>query len=233
MYVSLTNLTVLLLSLFIGIIYTFICYQKNSQRYVITQRKDTYKNFYHHLPLILFNISILSLLSFVGIYFFSNFFDTHAPSILIFVTQFLIIMVFDDVEFYFWHRFLHRNKFMLRKIHFIHHRVVIPFPLEFIYVHPIEWIGGTIGLITAFILIANTYGSINAYVLWSYTAYRTLHELDIHSNLRPMLIKYIPFFGNSKDHALHHLHPTGNYASMFTYLDKIFRTEIIARIDEP
>ena len=40
---------------------------------------------------------------------------------------------------------MHENKFLLRKVHSIHHRAFSPLALEYLYVHPFEWMMGYIG----------------------------------------------------------------------------------------
>lgn len=107
----------------------------------------------------------------------------------------------------------------------IHHRVRYPTPLEFIYVHPIEWMIGTIGIVVSVLLIIQIYGQAYAYALWAYSIFRTLHELNIHSSMRSIIFEHVPFFWRVKHYNTHHLRAVENYASIFTYLDKIFKTE--------
>ena len=164
----------------------------------------------------------LAVSTFIPLYLFSNFFIIAVPTVSTFIVQFILYIVLDDLGFYTWHRTLHENQFLLRKIHVIHHRVRYPAPLEFIYVHPIEWMIGTIGIVVSVLLIIHIYGQANAYALWAYSIFRTLHELDIHSSTRSIIFRHVPFFGRVKHHDIHHLRAVGNYASTFTYLDKIF-----------
>ena len=56
-------------------------------------------------------------------------------------------------------------------------------------------------------------------------ALRNLHELDIHSGVKSSKItSAIPFYGTTEHHDLHHSRNKGNYASTFTFWDKIFGT---------
>ncbi len=59
------------------------------------------------------------------------------------------------------------------------------------------------------------------------SAIRNLHELDIHSGIKSSKItSFIPFYGSTEHHDLHHSKNKGNYASTFTIWDKVFGTEI-------
>ena len=65
------------------------------------------------------------------------------------------------------------------------------------------------------------------YSFWMVLLIRNLHELDIHSGLRSSyLTKYFPFSGTNEHHDMHHACLDGNYASAFSFWDKIFKTSI-------
>lgn len=178
-----------------------------------------------HMKLVTINLCILAGLIFISLAPFSHLFSITTPSLWLGISQFLIIIVLDDIGFYVWHRMLHENRFLLRKIHVIHHQARYPAPLEFIYAHPVEWMVGSAGLVVGIIINIHIFGTMNAYVLWAYGIFRTLHELDLHSSTRSIFCKYIPLVANVKHHDVHHLRAIGNYASTFTYLDKLLRTE--------
>ncbi len=227
MLISGVNLLVFLISLCLGAIYTYLI--KRSKLFSTHKINRTQLNkirFKKRLPLILFNITILSILSFIIITVFSGYFTENKPTLLLFASQFILIIFCDDLWFYSWHRLLHKNKWLLKHIHSIHHRVVEAYPPDFIYVHPLEWSIGTVGIVIAFVIIILVNSNASAFVLYTYTAYRTLRELDIHSNLEPYFFKHIPLLCDTRHHALHHAKARGNYASTFTYLDKLFQTNI-------
>lgn len=227
MQVAFINVSIFLLSLLIGLIFTLFCkFSQRLHRFKIQGKRPSTFRLQKHFKLIFTNILIISILSVVTVSIYNDYFSLVLPKPLIFCSQFLIIMLLDDVEFYLWHRFLHSNNFMMKHIHAIHHRARVPYPIEFIYAHPLEWLGGMLGIVVAILLIIFTYGTLNAYVLFAYTAYRTLRELDIHSNLEPQFLKYLPFLCSSKHHSLHHSNIRGNFASTFTYLDKLFKTQL-------
>lgn len=173
------------------------------------------------LPLILANLSLLTLLTAVGLYFGQNFFVLNeTPTIGVFVGQLFFIMFCDDMYFYFYHRLMHQNKWLLSKIHYLHHRAFQPFPLEYIYVHPLEWLGGYVGPFIAILCLQHT----NMYVLWAYVIIRNLHETDIHSGIKSVIFNKIPLLAPTEHHDLHHARLDGNYASTFYWWDWIFGT---------
>ena len=118
---------------------------------------------------------------------------------------------------------MHENKYIYSKIHKIHHRASTPFPSEYLYTHPLEWMIGMIGPFIGITLL----GGVSIYSFWLLLIIRNVHELDIHSGLKSnFLIKKFPFSGTNEHHDLHHSILDGNYASSFTFLDKIFKTDI-------
>lgn len=226
MKLALTTLIIFYSCILIGFIYQYLLTQKTVlNRFRLKDHAVNLKNMHQHMKLVIFNLVLLGVLTFFGLSLVQGDFNTTSPTMLIFIEQFLLFLFLDDLCFYIWHRNLHENTFLLRKIHAVHHRVRNPAPLEFIYVHPIEWMVGSLGVVLAIFAIIEFYGQANAFVFWSYIVFRTLHELDIHSSTRSILFKYFPFFGTVEHHDTHHLRAIGNYASSLTYLDKLFGTK--------
>lgn len=221
------TLELLLATLCVGAIYTLLLLHhtwfrvnRNSSEIRLA------KQFYERLPLIILNIFLLCLFSYFGIGLADGLISRMHTPMWIFCVQFMIFIFLDDFGFYLWHRYLHTNKILLRHVHRIHHRARNPLPLEFIYVHPLEWMGGTVGLLVAFMLVVGFFGSLSCYVLWGYLIFRTMHELDIHSCLRPKWLERVFFFAGANYHHNHHKYARGNYASTFSYLDKLFKTRL-------
>jgi len=201
-------------------------------KFKIQKRKIKPKTFYKRLPLILFNIILLIIISFLGLYFFYDFgFFKEGESIfqdfnfLLIFAQLFLILVIDDLYFYFLHSFMHKNKYVLKKIHKIHHRAITPVALEYIYVHPIEWMMGYLGPFLG-ILVISYFGPVSFFSFWAYQIIRNLHELDVHSGLKSKFSKWIPFWGETEHHDKHHEALNGNYATTFTFWDEIFGTKI-------
>lgn len=228
MNIALISDGVLLISILIGLFYDYLCHL------FLTDDKKQYDRLRpgsfglsRHLPLIMTNITLLCVFSFGAISLFHHYFRIVSPTWLVFISQFSLIFYLDDLNFYFWHRFLHKNKYMMKHIHGIHHRARVPYPIEFIYVHPLEWLGGTLGIVVAVAFIIFFHGFVNAYVIWAYSAFRTLREMHIHSNFNALFFKKMPLIANAEHHGLHHMKLHGNFASTLTYLDKLCKTEIV------
>ena len=195
-------------------------------KYRIQKRRIKSNTFYDRLPLIIFNIILLIIISSIGLYYLYPLFDPFLNyNIWIILVQLFIILFIDDLYFYFLHAWMHKNRYILDKIHRIHHKAISPFALEYIYVHPLEWIMGYVGPFIAIFLIS-LFNPINILAFWIYQLIRNMHELDVHSGFKSIFSKWIPFWGESEHHDLHHEKLNGNYATTFTLWDHIFKTKI-------
>ena len=208
----------------IGLIYSLLVLKtKLFAKYRIQSKAYKTGIFSERMPLYLFNFFTLLVFSGVGTYFLYDFFEVSSFSLLVILFQVLFAFIIDDLYFYFMHRCMHENKFILRKIHSIHHRATTPFPLEYLYGHPFEWIMGMFGVVFGFGLILLLM-QINIYAFWLFGALRNLHEIHIHSDLKLPFISKIPFISETKHHDDHHAKLTGNYSSTFTWMDSIFKS---------
>ena len=202
----------------IGLIYSLLVLKtKLFAKYRIQSKVYKTGIFSERMPLYLFNF--FTLFAGFGTYFLYDFFEASIFSIPVILFQVIFAFIIDDLYFYFMHRWMHENKFILRKIHSIHHRATTPFPLEYLYGHPLEWIMGMFGVVLGFGLILLVM-PINIYAFWLFGALRNLHEIHIHSDLKLPFISKIPFI-----HDDHHAKLTGNYSSTFTWMDRIFKSE--------
>ena len=180
---------------------------------------------YNHSYLFIINVSILILFVFIGFYFFNDYIikqdlEFSFLNLLIYLS---IILIFDDTFFYFLHRFMHQNKYIYSRIHKIHHRAHSPIPIDYIYVHPLEWMSGFIGPFIGILLL----GGVHIYTFWAYLIIRNLHELDIHSGLKSSFLNsFMPFSGTNEHHDIHHAKKNGNYSSTFSFWDTVFKTKL-------
>lgn len=216
----------------VGLLYSILALYSNLFKKYRIQEK-TYKKgiLRKRLPLYLFNLSLLMTMSFCSVYLLGGIFDQEYPGLWMIFSQVLFLFIIDDVWFYFSHRWMHKNRKVLRTIHSIHHRAVTPFPLEYLYVHPLEWMIGIIGLAIGFALMS-LFLSVNIYAFWLFGLIRNLHEIHIHSDLELPLLSKIPFISTTRNHDLHHSKARGNYASTFAIWDKIMKTEIKEKKDD-
>ena len=180
--------------------------------------------FMSRMPLFLFNLGTLIALSAFGAYMMFDFFDTNWPVWWVIPIQVTIAFVVDDLWFYTYHRYLHENKFLLKHIHSIHHKATTPFPLEYLYAHPLEWMAGALGPVIGFGVVM-LFMPMNIFAFWIFGLIRNLHEIHIHSDLKIPIISQIPLISTTKHHDDHHSKLKGIYASTFGWIDKIFKTE--------
>lgn len=226
--VALLTVGVLLLSNSIGLVYSLVVLKtKVFSAFRIQKRPYKKGVFSSRMPLFLFNFVVLLIFSGGGAYMLYDFLDTEGTSFWVIAGQVLFAFVVDDVFFYFMHRYLHQNKFLLKKIHSIHHRATTPFPLEYLYAHPLEWMSGMLGVVIAFTLILIVM-PINVYAFLIFGLLRNLHEIQIHSDLELPLLSKIPFVSKTRHHDDHHAKLAGNYASTFVWMDLIFKTRFKA-----
>ena len=111
---------VLIASNFFGLIYSMLVLKTSVFKSFRIQSK-AYKEgvFGSRMPLYLFNFVVLLIFSGTGAYFMFDFFATEGTAWWLIALQVLIAFIADDIWFYFMHRFMHENKFMLKNIHSI------------------------------------------------------------------------------------------------------------------
>ncbi|XP_020091151.1 sphinganine C4-monooxygenase 1-like [Ananas comosus] len=151
--------------------------------------------------------------------------NVHTPPLVI-VRQFFVGMFVIDTWQYFWHRYMHVNKFLYRHIHSWHHRLIVPYAFGSQYNHPLEG------------LILDTLGGALAYLLSGMSArtsifffsFSTIKGIDDHCGLwLPGNIFHMFFWNNTAYHDIHHqLFGTKyNFSQpFFITWDKIFRTHM-------
>jgi 4-alpha-methyl-delta7-sterol-4alpha-methyl oxidase len=216
---------VLLFSNSIGLFYSYLVLKTNLfSKYRIQTKNYKPGIFLERFGLYIFNLSLLILLSCFGVWMVYDFVETSFSNIWIILLQVFIVFLIDDVWFYFVHRLMHENKFLLKNIHSIHHRASTPFPMEYLYAHPFEWMTGMIGSAIGFGVVF-IFMPINVYAFWIFGIIRNLHEIHIHSDLELPILSKMPFISKTRHHDDHQSKLTGNYASTFLWMDKIFKTE--------
>lgn len=189
------------------------------------------EQFRARLPLTAFNFALMIGGTAVCMPLLEKAVDDSFPGPGLFALQLLTIFVFDDTLFYFWHRWLHRNEMLYRRIHRIHHRAFAPFPIDYMHVHPVEWLVGTLGPLAAMFLLASTVG-LSLFALAFYVALRQIHELLIHAPIRSRLLTKQKIISVSEKHQQHHARPhSGNFGSIFCHWDRILKTRAASGAD--
>jgi sterol desaturase/sphingolipid hydroxylase (fatty acid hydroxylase superfamily) len=181
------------------------------------------------LPLIGFNM-VFVLITLIAAGSFMEGIFSFSPSIAWWniALQAIFFTLMDDSWFYFAHRWMHENQWVFRHIHSIHHRVRSTLPLDYIYVHPFEWMLGGLGIPLACLMVYLTLGSVSAYAFIAFGAFKVFHEINIHSGIKSWVLERHPlkFLGSSEHHGNHHFKVKGNYASCFKWLDHILRSKL-------
>ncbi len=212
----------------IGIALSYALVLKPPMKLKIQNRSYTVATLNERMKLIGLNLVLLFGITWAALATFEHIFSWTPIAWWLIVVQVFAISLIDDTFFYFYHRWLHENKTVYKKIHLKHHKAFTPLPIEYIYVHPLEWFMGTGGPALGFIaMIALGEGEMSAYTFVIYTTLRAIHELEIHSGIKTVVLsRIIPFYGTAEHHDLHHAKPNcGNYAATYTFWDKIFGTE--------
>ena len=221
--IAIYTIVLLICTNLFGLLYSMlVLYTPIFKKFSIQKKPYVKGVFAKRMPLYLFNITLLLTISGLGAYFGFGFLKQEV-SIGIIVFQVIFAFVIDDIFFYFYHRWLHENKFMLKNVHYIHHRATKPFPLEYLYAHPIEWMLGMIGAFLGFAILL-TFMEVNIYAFWIFGGLRNLHEIHIHSDLELPVSSKIPLLSKTKHHDDHHAKLTGNYSSTFIWMDRLFKT---------
>jgi len=212
-------------SLAIALSYAFVLKPPTANK--IQARSYTLRDLNARMPTVLMNIGLLVILTVTSLSMFGDLFVWTAQPWWKTTLEVLLISLVDDAFFYVFHRSLHENKWLYRKIHKIHHKAFTPVPVEYIYVHPLEWMGGSLGIVLGvLVLMAFQGGEVSAVTFLIYSAIRNFHELDIHSGIRSKVLPTLfPFIGSAEHHDKHHSRPnSGNYGSTYMLWDKVMGT---------
>jgi Delta7-sterol 5-desaturase len=137
------------------------------------------------------------------------------------VLELLALLVWNDIHFYAVHRTLHHPA-LLRHVHAAHHRSVVTTPWSTYAFHPVE------ALLLGSVLLPPM-------LVWSFTpvALVLLPILSLtynvigHGNVRALPRRW-QWLSNAHDHHLHHACHRGNYGFLFTFMDRLFGTQLPA-----
>ena len=125
---------------------------------------------------------------------------------------FIVYTYLADIWFYFTHLTLHRNRFLYKHIHSIHHQWLFPMGICAIYAHPLEHIVSNIGSV----IIGPVILPINSTLFCLWIILTTLNTVISHSG------SYI-YMLNNETHDLHHRIMSGNFG-VRGFCDKLFGT---------
>ncbi|XP_013451995.2 methylsterol monooxygenase 2-2 isoform X2 [Medicago truncatula] len=147
------------------------------------------------------------------------------PSWRVVLTQIIFYFILEDFLFYWEHRIMH-TKWLYKHVHRVHHEYATPFGLTSEYGHPAEIL--FLGFPT---MLGPAITGPHLITLWLYTVLRVLETVEAHCGYHfpwsPS--NFLPLYGGADFHDYHHrvlYTKSGNYSSTFTYMDRIFGTDI-------
>ena len=110
--VIITTIILLLIINSYGFIYSYLITKKNYFLDKKIQSKNVgFDVLKSRMPLVLFNVMILIILSSVGLYFFKGYYIKDYISLPILILEIFVVLIIDDFFFYFLHRIMHENKY--------------------------------------------------------------------------------------------------------------------------
>ena len=147
--------------------------------------------------------------------------DGPLPAWYVIVAQLLFFLLLDDFLFYWMHRGLHESKWLFRRVHAVHHRIMTPWAITGHYMHPLEYV------LTGFLTIVGPL-IVGAHVvtiyLWAVIRQWEAAEGHAGYDFPWSPLRLIPFSDGATHHDFHHAKVKGNYAGFFPWVDRAFGT---------
>ncbi len=145
------------------------------------------------------------------------------PPWYVWILQLVFFILLDDFLFYWMHRWLHANKWMLKHVHSVHHRIHNPCALDGNYFHWLEFV-----LIASLAMVGPVLVGCHVYVLYAWIILRNIEAADGHAGYdfpwNPL--RFLPLYDGPVYHDFHHARFKGNYAGALHYVDRFFGTYI-------
>ncbi|KAA8491089.1 Methylsterol monooxygenase 2-2 [Porphyridium purpureum] len=144
------------------------------------------------------------------------------PRWYVVVVQVLFFFVVEDYMNYWFHRWLH-TPWAYKNIHSWHHEHTSPYGLTATFAHPLEVVILGVPTFTGPLLVGP-----HLLTLWIWLMMRQYEAIDIHSGYEfPWNINsYFKFYAGTEHHDYHHFMYSGNFASVFTWCDHLYQTNL-------
>ncbi|XP_063786506.1 cholesterol 25-hydroxylase-like protein 1, member 2 [Pseudophryne corroboree] len=145
------------------------------------------------------------------------------PSILDVVVGVMGSLLLFDFQYFIWHMIHHRNRWLYKTFHAIHHKYMAPFSLA------TQCLGGwelvTVGFWTTLNPIIFRCHLLTTWIFMVFHVYVSVED-HCGYDFPWSTCRLMPFgiYGGPIKHDVHHQKPMSNYAPHFTHWDKIFGT---------
>lgn len=144
-----------------------------------------------------------------------------APSAGEFLAHIILMLVIFDFQYWLWHVLHHRNRWLYKTFHAIHHQYHSVFSWTTQYLHP--WELFTVGF---FSTVDGWFFECHPLTYWCYMVINIFLSIDVHAGYDFPLFphKWIPFgfYGGGPKHDMHHMRPLTNFQPYFRTWDRIF-----------
>ena len=139
------------------------------------------------------------------------------PAWYIIVAQLIFFIFMDDFLYYWMHRWFHENKFLLKHVHSVHHRIRNTCGINGNYMHWIEFSATATLMLLGPMLIGA-----HLYVVWIWVVIRQFEAVDGHAgyDIPWNPAHWLPLYEGPVYHDFHHAKFKGNYAGFLPYLDR-------------
>jgi sterol desaturase/sphingolipid hydroxylase (fatty acid hydroxylase superfamily) len=135
----------------------------------------------------------------------------------------LLLLLLHDAYFYWCHRFLHLP-FLLRHVHSVHHRSIVPTPLSAMAMHPVEAMAEALFVPLVAVALHPPTSAFLAFFV-AMIALNTVGHLGLRRvpllNGRPGALRHV---SQSDTHLQHHVTPDRHFGAYLTWWDHLFRT---------
>ncbi len=134
--------------------------------------------------------------------------------------QLVVFIYLDDFLYYWMHRAMH-GRWLYKRVHGWHHRIVTPWAVTGHYMHPVEYLlTGGLALVGPLLVGAHVA------VVWLWFAFRQWEAAEGHCGYDfPYTPTHVlPFNDGAVHHDVHHARVKGNYAGFLTHCDRLFGT---------
>lgn len=144
----------------------------------------------------------------------------QGPALWGLILHVIFIAVIDDLAYYFMHRWLH-SSWAYERFHTHHHRNTAVWAICGHDMHWVEYL-----LTTGCVLLGAMILGAHVSTIYLYIFLRQWETAEAHCGYQfpwsPS--RFIPFYDGAVFHDFHHSKFTGNFAGLFSYLDRFFNT---------